>query len=161
MKKNTLVRMFLGMGLVLSAASYAFAEDAEVKLNSNDGTTKFIVQDKDAATVFATDSAGNTVINGTAAVAGSGFSVGGSTFVVKAGNVGIGTTAPGAKLETVGEVRTSTSTTSTLGLCLAGAFQDLPTSGYKKGCIAYQISNETLYVSTETVATTYSWKPVW
>ena len=81
--------------------------------------------------------------------------------VTLGGNVGIGTIAPGAKLETVGEVRTSTSTTSTLGLCLAGAFQNLPTSGYNKGCMAYQISNETLYVSTETVAGTYSWKPVW
>ncbi|HAT71640.1 MAG TPA: hypothetical protein DCS63_02360, partial [Elusimicrobia bacterium] len=68
MKKMTMINRFLGMSLFFCLANYAFAEDAEVKLNSNDGSTGFIIQDKDAATVFGTDSDGNTVIKGTAAV---------------------------------------------------------------------------------------------
>ncbi|MBI4801287.1 MAG: hypothetical protein HY796_02075 [Elusimicrobia bacterium] len=95
MKKSALRKSVLGIFLVLVASGYAFSEDGEIKLNSNDGSTKLIVQDKDAATVFSVDSDGNTVISGTAAIAGSGFSVGSSTLVVKAGNVGIGTTGPG------------------------------------------------------------------
>ena len=42
---------------------------------------------------------GYTVLRGSADIQGGSFSVGGSTFVVKAGNVGIGTTGPGALLE--------------------------------------------------------------
>ncbi len=41
---------------------------------------------------------GYSVLRGSADISGSGFSVGGSTFVVKAGNVGIGTTAAVALL---------------------------------------------------------------
>ena len=40
-----------------------------------------------------------TLSGSTLTVTGNAFSVGGSTLVVKEGNVGIGTTAPGAKLE--------------------------------------------------------------
>ena len=41
---------------------------------------------------------GYTVLRGSADIPGGSFAVGGSTFVVKGGNVGIGTTAPNAKL---------------------------------------------------------------
>ena len=42
---------------------------------------------------------GYSVFRGSAAVPGGGFTVGGSTFVVKGGNVGIGTAEPGTKLD--------------------------------------------------------------
>ena len=100
MKERGLINVIYALCLVSGSA---FA--AEVKLNSNDGSSKFIVQDLDAAAVLSVDSDGNTVIGGTAAVAGSGFSVGGSTLVVKAGKVGIGTAAPVVALDVNGGVR--------------------------------------------------------
>ncbi|HAT71638.1 MAG TPA: hypothetical protein DCS63_02350 [Elusimicrobia bacterium] len=112
MRKITLVEGLLSACLFFFAANYAFAEDAEVKLNSNDGSTGFIIQDKDAATVFGTDSDGNTVIKGTAAVTGSAFSVGVSTLVVRSGNVGIGTAMPAATLDVNGGVRVGNFTTA-------------------------------------------------
>ena len=42
---------------------------------------------------------GYSVFRGSADISGGSFAVGGSTFVVKNGNVGIGTTGPGDKLE--------------------------------------------------------------
>jgi len=101
MKKKIFVESILGIFL-LGPANYAFSEDAAVKLNSSDGTTQFIVQNSTGAAVFSVDSAGNTVINGTATVAGAEFSVGGSTFVVKGGNVGIGTAVSDARLSVRG-----------------------------------------------------------
>ncbi len=112
MKKPMLIETFLGMCLLLGISNYAFSEDAEIKLNSNNGSTKFIIQDKDAVAVFSADSDGNTVIGGTATVAGSGFSVGGSTLVVINGRVGIGTTAPAAALDVNGAVRVGNYTTA-------------------------------------------------
>ena len=120
MKKNIgVVILILSMA---SGMNCAFAE--ELKLSSNDGSTKFTVRDQAAAAVFSADSDGNTVIGGTAAVTGSAFSVGGSTLVVKAGKVGIGTAAPVAALDVNGGVRVgnyvSASTPSPAGL--AGTF---------------------------------------
>ncbi len=74
-----------------------------MKLKSVGG--KFIIQDKDAKTIAVFDSAGNFVTSGTATVVGSEFSVGGSTFIIKGGRVGIGTTAPVAALDVNGGVR--------------------------------------------------------
>lgn len=96
---------FWGITLLFGFATCAFAEDAEIELDSNDGSTKFIVHDMDALPVFSSDSAGNTVVNGTATIAGLIFSVGGSAFVVKGGNIGIGTANPGAQLEVAGQVK--------------------------------------------------------
>ena len=42
---------------------------------------------------------GYSVLRGSADIPGGGFTVGVSTFIVKAGNVGIGTTAPDANLQ--------------------------------------------------------------
>ncbi len=61
---------------------------------------------------------------------------------------------------TGGLVNFSTATTSTDRLCIAGAFGTLPTTGYNRGCIAVQTSDMKLYISTETVATSGSWKSV-
>ncbi|MEI7528773.1 MAG: hypothetical protein WCK76_07500 [Elusimicrobiota bacterium] len=116
MKKIMRIKSFWVMCLVLGIANIAFSEDAEVKLNSNDGSTKMIVQDKDAKTVSSFDSAGNLVVNGTATVAGSKFSVGGSTFVVRDGSVGIGTTGPGSRFEVVGGSSTFRGSNSNLAI---------------------------------------------
>jgi len=58
-------------------------------------------------------------------------------------------------------IKVSSATTSGVSLCLAGAFQTLPTSGYDKGCFAYQNSDNIAYISTETVTAASSWKALW
>jgi hypothetical protein len=74
------------------------------------------------------------------------------------GNVGVGTTAPASKLHAIGEIRASSATTAGASICLAGAFDTLPTTGYARGCLAYLTSAPTkIYLSTETVVGTYSW----
>lgn len=56
------------------------------------------------------------------------------------------------------KVTVSTSATSGDSLCFVGAVASLPTTGYSRGCLAYLTSDPTkLYISTETVAGTYSW----
>ena len=145
MKKMTLIKSFLGMSLFFCLANHAFAEDAEVKLNSNDGTTRFIIQDKDAATVFGTDSDGNTVIKGTAVVTGSAFSVGGSTLVVKGGNVGIGTAMPAATLDVNGGLRVGNFTTAARPAATPA----------NKGTFVFDTDLGKPYVSNGTV-----WKPL-
>ncbi|MEI7528772.1 MAG: glycine-rich domain-containing protein [Elusimicrobiota bacterium] len=102
MRNNMQVKSVFVICLLLGIANSAFSEDAEVKLNSNDGTTKMIVQDKDAKTVSSFDSAGNLVVMGTATIVGSKFSVGGTTLVVINGNVGISTAVPVATLDVGG-----------------------------------------------------------
>lgn len=62
---------------------------------------------------------------------------------------------------TGGMVIVSTAATSGVTMCLAGSFQTLPTTGYSKGCIAYQISDNTPYISTETVVIAQSWKALY
>ncbi len=100
-------------------------------------------------------------LTSTLTVTGNAFSVGTSTFVVELGKVGIGIIAPSKELQTIGEIRVSTSATSTAHLNMAGAVDTLPTSGYDEGVMIYLTTDHTLYVSTETVATDTSWKAVW
>lgn len=61
---------------------------------------------------------------------------------------------------TGGSVSVSTATTSNDKLTFAGAFVTLPTTGYNRGTLAVQTSDMKLYISTETVATSGSWKSV-
>ena len=72
-----------------AVVSGAFAEDT-IKLNSNNGSTKFLVQDKNAATVFSADSDGNAYMVGYSSAAkyygdGSAFT-GVSTHTFKIGD---------------------------------------------------------------------------
>lgn len=57
---------------------------------------------------------GYSEFRGTVAVPGGGFAVGGSTFVVKSGNIGIGTSNPGSKLEIFRNPGGATDVTSAL-----------------------------------------------
>lgn len=66
----------------------------------------------------------------------------------------------GSFTATGGAVKVSTATASNDSLCLAGAFVTLPTSGYARGCLAIQTSDMKVYVSTEAVSASYSWKSV-
>ncbi|MCX5793463.1 MAG: DUF1566 domain-containing protein [Elusimicrobia bacterium] len=90
MKKTRMVRIFLGLCLVAGLAAYAFSADTAVKLNSADGSTKFVVQDQDAATVFSADSAGNAYMVGYSSAAkyyGDGSTLAGvSTHTFKIGD---------------------------------------------------------------------------
>lgn len=67
------------------------------------------------------------------------------------------TTAPSGTIDSLGTVNVSTSTSSSAVLCLAGSFQTLPTTGYAKGCFAFQLSDSKAYVSTQTVVGSQSW----
>ncbi len=74
------------------------------------------------------------------------------------GNVGIGTTNPATKLQSIGTVTVSTATTSGDSLCFVGAVTALPTTGYSRGCLAYLTSDPTkIYISTESVVGAQSW----
>lgn len=113
---------------------------------------------------------GNVIVTSSMSVSGQGlsgndpvFQVMNTTMTILAnGNIGIGTTNPSAKFHvTEGSVLVSSSTTSSASLCLAGAFDSLPTTGYDRGCFAYQTSDNKMYVSTETVVSIYSWRALW
>ena len=83
-------------------------------------------------------------------------------FVLREGDTMTGQfTLLNSTLTIIGIITISTTTTSSVNLCLVGAVNTLPTSGYSEGCMAYQISDHTLYISTETVVGIQSWKPVW
>lgn len=85
-----------------------------------------------------------------------------TVFGSPSNGVSIGkTTAPAAPLDVLGKVIVSTSATSAASICLAGSFQTLPTTGYAKGCFAYQLSDNVAYVSTKTVVSADSWKALY
>jgi len=87
-----------------------------------------------------------------------------SSTITGAGGLGVtyGVIAGSAAFTSSGgAVSVSTSATSAVSICLAGAFQTLPTSGYAKGCFAYQLSDATPYVSTMTVTEAGDWKALY
>ncbi len=57
-------------------------------------------------------------------------------------------------------VTVSSATASTASLCIGGAFAALPTTGFNQGCLVYDTADQKLYVSTQTVVGTFSWKSV-
>ena len=75
---NVVIRLMrtIGLALVFSLVACClslvtcYADDAEVKLNSNDGSTGFIIQNQAGSTVFRAGSDGSAVITGTATVNG-------------------------------------------------------------------------------------------
>jgi len=58
-------------------------------------------------------------------------------------------------------VHISSSTDTDKYLCLVGAVEALPTSDYAEGCIAYNLTDHNVYISTEDVVGTESWKAIW
>ncbi|MFH0947536.1 MAG: hypothetical protein V1833_00855 [Elusimicrobiota bacterium] len=111
----------------------------------------------------------NTSTVGSPLTVNGGVSIGGSYTLLSAptngaiieGNVGIGTSGPVKKLDVIGEIKTSTSTASTVSINIAGAVDTLPASGYSEGTFIYQTSDHTVYVSTTAVDNLGCWKPVW
>lgn len=71
------------------------------------------------------------------------------------------TGASAALTGTGGAVVVSTAATAQFTMCLAGTFSTLPTSGYAAGCFAYQLSDNTPYVSTAAVTNAGHWKPLY
>ena len=76
--------------LLTGISAFCAADDAEIKLNSNDGSTGFVIQNQSGAPVFKSGSDGSAVITGTAVVNGM---------------LGIGTANPGFKLDVAGGAR--------------------------------------------------------
>ena len=65
---------------------------------------------------------GYAVLRGSADISGGGFTVGGSAFVVKSGNIGIGTTAPGYKLDAQGGDINASGSLREAGAALSGKY---------------------------------------
>ena len=93
---------------------------------------------------------GNQTVTGSATVTGAGGI--GVTYGVAA--------ATGAFTNSTMAVTVSSSTTSSAKLCVGGAFAALPTTGFNAGCLVYDTADQKLYISTETVVGTVSWKSV-
>jgi len=93
MKRIILVIGLAGLFLVISAT--IFADNVEVVLDSADGSSSLSVKDSADVEVAHIDSDGNIQADGSLSIDG-----GGTSYIM--GNVGIGTTTPGYKLQ-VGE----------------------------------------------------------
>lgn len=91
------------------------------------------------------------------AAIGDDLTVAGDATITGTLTASAGVAMAGAQTVTAATITVSTSATSTLGMCFAGAFQSLPTTGYAEGCMAYQNSDNKVYVATETVTVAGSW----
>ncbi|MGM0568902.1 MAG: hypothetical protein ACQESB_06790, partial [Elusimicrobiota bacterium] len=71
-------KVIIALVFSLLYANHALrAEDAELKLNSDDGSTKFAIQDSAGTDVATIDSQGNLVLEGTATIKGAATIEGG------------------------------------------------------------------------------------
>jgi hypothetical protein len=80
----------------IAATVKATEKDVELKLNSNDGSTSFQIQDSKRKRIVDIDSSGNVYAEGTLTVAGKG------TSSIQ-GALGIGTSDPVCKLDVIGD----------------------------------------------------------
>ncbi|OGS32934.1 MAG: hypothetical protein A2218_10115 [Elusimicrobia bacterium RIFOXYA2_FULL_53_38] len=95
-----------GKVLTSDAAGLAAWQDVPVatdNLGNHIATTTLQMSNFGIVNVASITANGYITTNSTMTVLGDAFSVGTSTFVVKQGNIGIGTENPGAKLEVTGE----------------------------------------------------------
>ena len=130
------IKMLLIFCLFIVMGAYAFTVLSFDP--NNDGTMEFLVDDGGSLTLKgALTSVGITNVG---AVAQSG------------GNV---------ILTGAYKVAVSTSTTSSITMGMAGAWQTLPTTGYPEGTFAYQVSDHRMYVATCTVVSATSWISNW
>ncbi|HOJ87005.1 MAG TPA: hypothetical protein PLN68_08790, partial [Elusimicrobiales bacterium] len=83
------------------------------------------------------------------------------TFSINNNYNGLIFTALDTKMTISSGLTISTSIAGTSGLCLIGASDSLPTSGYSEGCIIYNLTDHNLYISTENVVGIESWKSIW
>ncbi len=122
------------------------------------GQQALVINDDTITTPNALTVSSNATVSGTLAVTGAVTQSG--LLTVSSITVTNLATLKNATL-TAGTITVSTSATSGGSLCLAGTFQSLPASGYAKGCFAYQLSNDTPYISTEAVSNAGSWKALY
>ncbi len=86
------------ISLILFIPARAFAADVEADLDSADGSTAFEVQDSGSTAVATIDSDGNMVVKGGMRIDSGGVECTTAENLIVDGNIGIGTTAPGARL---------------------------------------------------------------
>ena len=98
---------------------------------------------------------GYSVFRGSADIPGGSFVVGGSTFVVKSGNVGIGTTAPGASLHIVSANTVSTAFKVQTG-SISGTEVSISTSGSLTVAGVFKVGYAALSCTSE-IAGTIRW----
>lgn len=91
---------------------------------------------------------GNLAVTGTSALSNTLT----ETYGVAAGTM----TATNSTMAVV----VSSAATSGDKVCVGGAFAALPTTGFNRGCLVVLTSDMKLYISTETVVGTVSWKSV-
>ncbi len=106
----------IGDGFI-SPSSRLHIQDGDIRISTTSGSRGIIFQDgttqntaaagpsgwaKSGAVVSLVNGADNVVVQSTLTVQGNAFSVGGSTLVVTAGRMGIGTTSPAARLSLSG-----------------------------------------------------------
>ena len=82
------------------------------------------------------------------------------TLIVTGATTHTGAVANNGGSTTIGTVAISSSATSGFSIGFCGGFQSLPTSGYAKGCIVLQGSDNAVYVATATVTNVGHWVKV-
>jgi len=99
---------------------------------------------------------GNLTTEGDVTV-GDDLSVAGD-FTVAGSLTGTTGSFSGMITVTAATVKVSSSATSTEHVFFAGFFETLPTTGYEEGTIAYQGSDNKVYIATEAVSEAGSWE---
>ena len=119
------------MGLIFAALFTSFFGGARLH------AAEFEVLDR-----FSVD--GYTVLRSSADIPGGSFTVGGSTFVVKDGNIGIGTSAPGVKLDVHGgdvRITRGTAGAADAALYFGGDMTNYIFGGNADNIMAFAINN--------------------
>jgi len=93
MGKVKILLTILAFGYCLSISCSVYADDTELKLDSADGTSAFLIQDSSATTMGSIDSDGNLVIKGGMRIDSAGIECTTAENLIVDGNVSVGTGA--------------------------------------------------------------------